>query len=32
MARLLDARAADFAAAFETLLSAKRETDEDVSA
>ncbi len=32
MVRRLDARAADFAGAFDTLLSAKRETDEDVSA
>ena len=32
MARRLDARAADFASAFGVLLSAKRETDEDVSA
>ena len=32
MVRRLDARAADFASAFDALLSAKRETDEDVSA
>jgi len=32
MARRLDARAADFASAFDMLLSVKRETDEDVSA
>ncbi|HUJ02317.1 MAG TPA: histidinol dehydrogenase [Rhizomicrobium sp.] len=32
MARMLDARAQDFAAAFAALISAKRETEEDVAA
>src|SRR5262249_37003851 len=32
MARRLDARAADFAAAFDALLNAKREVEEDVTA